>query len=216
MKELLKKNLWFFIPYLIFLITGTFTIAFNSKGELHLFFNLFYNSTGNFLFYYLTYFGEGMIAIIAIIILLTVKYRYAISTTLSCLLSLTITQLLKQTVFCNAIRPIHFFEILGQKLQLVPGVENIRFHSFPSGHTAQAFALYLSLALLVQKKYLKFLFFFMALAVGYSRVYLSQHFFEDVYAGSLIGSTSALLIFYLFNRFGKAEWLERSLTVKNT
>ena len=35
--------------------------------------------------------------------------------------------------------------------------------------------------------------FFLALLGAYSRVYLSQHFFEDIYAGSFVGLIAALI-----------------------
>jgi membrane-associated phospholipid phosphatase len=35
--------------------------------------------------------------------------------------------------------------------------------------------------------------FLLALIAAYSRVYLSQHFFEDIYAGSFVGLIAALV-----------------------
>ena len=40
--------------------------------------------------------------------------------------------------------------------------------------------------------------FFIALLVGYSRIYLAQHFFEDVYIGSILGTVCAMLVAWLF------------------
>ena len=57
---------------------------------------------------------------------------------------------------------------------------------------------------------MKFVFFLIALLVGYSRVYLSQHFFEDVYVGSIIGVSVTLVVYYLLSKMNK-PWLEYSL-----
>jgi len=38
-----------------------------------------------------------------------------------------------------------------------------------------------------------------AILVAYSRIYLSQHFLTDVLAGSLIGVSIAMIVYYVFN-----------------
>jgi membrane-associated phospholipid phosphatase len=42
------------------------------------------------------------------------------------------------------------------------------------------------------------LFFLSAMAVAYSRMYLAAHFFEDVYAGSLMGAGFSMLTVSVF------------------
>ena len=53
-------------------------------------------------------------------------------------------------------------------------------YSFPSGHTQSATALYGSSAFIVKNRYLKALFVLLALAVGFSRMYLGVHTYFDV------------------------------------
>ncbi|MFM7587462.1 MAG: phosphatase PAP2 family protein, partial [Bacteroidota bacterium] len=80
-------------------------------------------------------------------------------------------------------------------------VEQHRHQSFPSGHTAAAFAIASLLCLIDPPKPLaqystgarQLLLLTLAFAVGYTRVYLSQHFFADVLAGSFLGVFSAAL-----------------------
>lgn len=43
--------------------------------------------------------------------------------------------------------------------------------------------------------------FWAAVLVGYSRIYLGQHFLEDVIAGIITGVASAILVEYLFNLY---------------
>jgi len=147
--------------------------------------------------------------LLTVIILMAVKYRYAVIVGLSNIIASIITQALKQTVFNDVVRPKKFFEGI-QELYFVPGVENHLYFSFPSGHATCAFSLYFALALLVKNKALELSLFFVALLVGYSRIYLSQHFFEDVYAGSLIGISITFIVYYLIQKSNR-NWMNGSL-----
>lgn len=147
--------------------------------------------------------------LLTVIILSAVKYRYAVIVGLSNIIASIITQALKQTVFNEVVRPKKFFEGI-QDLYFVPGVENHLYFSFPSGHATCAFSLYFALALLVKNKALELSLFFVALLVGYSRIYLSQHFFEDVYAGSLIGICITFIVYYLIQKSNR-NWMNGSL-----
>lgn len=69
--------------------------------------------------------------------------------------------------------------------------------SFPSGHTAEAFATATSLTLISHKWYVAVPAFAWAGLVGYSRLYLGVHFPSDVIAGALIGGGSAWLSYKL-------------------
>lgn len=109
-------------------------------------------------------------------------------------------------------RPVKYFEILGSEyeLYLVPGVDINNWFSFPSGHTATAFAVSFAMALLIRSKTGQYALLLLALGVGYSRIYLSQHFLVDVVAGSIIGILTGWLAWLMFNRINK-NWLDRSL-----
>jgi membrane-associated phospholipid phosphatase len=208
-KAIFKTNVSFLLPYILFIILGAFLLVINTKTETHLTFNTFHSSFFDTFFYYTTYLGDGLMVLLTVIILMAVKYRYAVIVGLSNIIASIITQALKQTVFNEVVRPKKFFEGI-QELYFVPGVENHLYYSFPSGHATCAFSLYFALALLVKNKALELSLFFVALLVGYSRIYLSQHFFEDVYAGSLIAICTTFIVYYFIQKSNR-NWMNGSL-----
>ena len=72
-------------------------------------------------------------------------------------------------------------------------LEDVRIHSFPSGHTSSAFALATSISLDHPRWYVITPAYMFASLVGYSRCYLGVHYPSDVIAGALLGSGSAWL-----------------------
>jgi membrane-associated phospholipid phosphatase len=73
--------------------------------------------------------------------------------------------------------------------------------SFPSGHTAEAFAIAASLSLLFVKKKIIIPVFSWAVLVAYSRMALGVHYPSDVLGGMLIGTFIGLGIPWIFYRF---------------
>ena len=102
----------------------------------------------------------------------------------------------------------HFPDVV---LHQVDGVTLHQIYSFPSGHTATVFSLMLGLTLLFQKKsWLSVCFFVLAVFTAYSRIYLSQHFAEDVLLGSFIGVIMTLVAYWLYQR-KSYTWQTKSL-----
>jgi membrane-associated phospholipid phosphatase len=101
-------------------------------------------------------------------------------------------------------RPAKVLETLGLSahFKYVDGYEILRgANSFPSGHTAGAFAIFTLLALYFPKNRTSTIFFFVtAVLVGISRIYLAAHFPEDILFGSAIGVFTAIGLFYFFDK----------------
>lgn len=96
-------------------------------------------------------------------------------------------------------------------LHQVDGVRLHQMYSFPSGHTAAVFSLMLCLTLICRNKtWTAPLFFVLAVIGAYSRIYLSQHFAEDVCCGAIIGVVGTLFVAYLYYRYHRT-WEEQPL-----
>jgi membrane-associated phospholipid phosphatase len=210
---LIKANLPFLFPYFLFLaLTGTVIILF-PKPEIHIYINDHTYGLADTFFRLITNLGDGFTVAILALIFLAIRLGSGLQLAFSGLLAGIFTQTLKRTLFNDMERPKKFFEGL-HELHLIPGVDNYGGHSFPSGHAASAFALYFSLALFTSNKLLKALLFILAFLVAFSRVYLSQHFLNDIFAGSLFGIFSALLAWYILTHtkfFAGKPWMDKSL-----
>src|SRR4029077_2609136 len=80
------------------------------------------------------------------------------------------------------------------------GITHVGYSSFPSGHTASAFALATIASILDPVKQRSIIYLFIACVIGYSRIYLGQHFPADVYGGAILGFLSAVLVYLVFMR----------------
>ena len=115
----------------------------------------------------------------------------------SLLINTAITQAMKYTI--NRSRPYQDYPTI-----IYPNnIENDA--SFPSGHTSTAFALATSMSIQYKKWYVTIPAFAWATSVGYSRLYLGEHYPTDVFAGAIIGVGSAYL----------SEWLTKKLMSSN-
>jgi membrane-associated phospholipid phosphatase len=61
-----------------------------------------------------------------------------------------------------------------------------KFHSFPSGHTATAFAFFGVIGFAYRRRW-AWSFLLLASVIAWSRVYINAHFFSDVLVGVVIG-----------------------------
>lgn len=118
------------------------------------------------------------------------------------LLSTLIVQPIKHIV--HAPRPLTWFaeNMPDVSLPLVEGVRMNHWLSFPSGHTTTFFVLFFSLSIILYaenikgKNILSFLCFLCASFGAYTRIYLSQHFALDIFAGILIAVCSTLVLYF--------------------
>ena len=215
MRNLIYQNRYFLVPYLVFIVACLFLMLAFRKADLHILFNQWHTSFFDKIFKQLTYLGDGTIYLLILAILLFYNYRWSIIFTCAVLISGILVIVGKNSLFPDTYRPTKYFELYqNYQLHLVKGVDLHSLHSFPSGHTTTAFTIFVMLALLVRNNALKFLCFLLAFLVGYSRVYLSQHFLIDVFTGSIIGTGCVLMFWHYFDRFDQS-WLEKSINLRS-
>ena len=205
----MKKYWAFYFSYLIFVLTFSVLILFNEKADLHLWLTSFNSPIADVFFHYYTFVGDW-IPYLVVAGLLFYRYRMAFFVLISQLASGLVSIIIKQT--WNEPRPILYFQQHFPSVQLhqVVGEHLNTFHSFPSGHTITAFALFFALTFYTKNPSLHFLYFVLALLVGYSRIYLSQHFAIDVLVGSFIGVSVTIICKYYFDK-NPMRWADGSL-----
>jgi membrane-associated phospholipid phosphatase len=207
--EIYRNNKAFLLPYFIFLLMGIPLFIAFPKSEIHLFLNNYNCKSGDFFFKYLTYLGSGLSPVIVALPFLLISVRKSLFVAAAPSLAGLLAQLLKLFIFPDVSRPLEYLKGIAN-LHLVDGVRMYHSYSFPSGHSATVFALCFSLAIQIKNIPLKLVLFLVALLVGYSRVYLSQHFLNDIYAGSIVGMVSVPVMYSLMNRI-KGKWADKSL-----
>lgn len=158
---------------------------------------------------YGTHLADGYLTALVALALLWRNWRSMILVGGASLLSSLIVQSLKRGVFA-AHRPGHFLDQM-PGLRVPDGIELMNEFSFPSGHSTAAFALCLSLALIVNQRGWAIAFAVVGVLLAGSRVWISQHFTEDVVAGALLGSLTAWLSYVLlYDVWRNVQWMERS------
>jgi membrane-associated phospholipid phosphatase len=208
--EFIAKTKWFFIGYITFLVIGLLPLILISDDKISLWVNSHHTPFFDQFFKYVTFLGDGLFYEIILVPLLFIKVRWSIAALISYLFTGLIAQILKHLF--EMPRPKHIFASID--LNFVEGVTLYSNFSFPSGHTTSAFSLFLLLTFLFPNKWLSVLFLIAAVFVGFSRVYLMQHFYLDIYVGSIIGVVFTFIVIYFFQKIkpnDQEHWLNKPL-----
>ncbi len=180
------------ILVIVCLSLGIMTLWIQGKVGAFLFLNPVHHAILDKFFKAVTIFGDGWFSIIlgVALIVFRMKDRGA-QILLGYAISGIIAQLLKRLV--HAPRPMTIIPDTTYA-HFLPGYTLNAWNSFPSGHTASAFCFTAILAWTTWSNRFKFALAIIALLTGYSRVYLGQHFPDDVISGALLGLLSAYAI----------------------
>lgn len=194
-KRLTKLHYYFFTAISILLLALIFNFCF-SKTDGFLIFNRFHSAWLDIFFKYITNLGDGLISILAATVLLAIrKKKKAMTVALAYIYSGLLIQIAKRIFHMP--RPKYYFEqTLFHYTHFVEGISMYNHNSFPSGHTASAFALATVLVLVFKKQKISPYCLFFAFLIGYSRIYLAQHFLIDVIFGAITGITCAILSYH--------------------
>lgn len=155
---------------------------------------LLLNSDGgplvDMMFRFITYFGDVLLWIPMIGYVIWKKRKlYLPMVTASFTLVILLVQICKMFILPDEPRPMGYIDD-GSFIHTVTGVEVKLVGSFPSSHTATAFTFFLMICLMYKKRWWLVAGFCMAMMVGYSRIYLAQHFPLDVAAGIIAATLS--------------------------
>jgi membrane-associated phospholipid phosphatase len=199
-KTFLKNNSIPLSIYLLFLVAMCYIFLYKNRDDFHVQINqLVGNRFIDAFFFYITFLGDGTVAVFILLISFFINVRLGIYLTLSFLIASLLTIFLKHQFFEDHFRPYWIYQYQNPyQVKKVDGVDLMIYRSFPSGHATQAFAIFFACALVAIKKYYKFLFVVVALLASFSRVYLAQHWLKDITAGSIIGVFFAVLFYFIF------------------
>jgi membrane-associated phospholipid phosphatase len=203
LRDIFVANRLFFSFFAFFFLVGLVFLLAEGKAAAFVALNPFHRSALDTFFVCLTFLGDGRFSVIIIVLFLVMRrWSECCQVLASFLLSALLTQILKN-IFSMP-RPKQFFAP-GQYAFFIDGVTHTGFASFPSGHSTSVFALATILALLEKNKKTNVAYLLGAIAVGYSRIYLGQHFLNDVLMGASIGMLTAVLVHWIFS--GKLQSL---------
>ncbi|WP_207422425.1 phosphatase PAP2 family protein [Desertivirga brevis] len=188
----------FFFAFATFCILGIILqLSFNQE-QIFLYINRHHCAFFDRFFLFYTWLGDGLFVVFISLLLSFYKFRYSILSLMAYLYSSLIAQLLKYQF--SFPRPLKYFEGK-ESLHLISGLDVHSYKSFPSGHSVSALALAIILAYISPNKRLGGLIFIVYLIAAFSRVYLAEHFFMDIFAGAFLGVVLAIqMIFWLEGR----------------
>lgn len=200
-----KRNRNLVIGVVLTLITAVYLLIDSmviGRNAFFLLLNTDLGTAADYFFRFWTNLGDGIIwVIVALLFFFYRKNKFPLLLA-AVLFSTVITQLTK--IYIVPAEPRPTAAISGADIHTVPGVELHTAYSFPSGHTATAFTVFLLGCVLINRRWFLPVGFVYALLVGYSRVYLAQHFPLDVGAGMLVAIATILLSLLV-----QTKWEER-------
>ena len=208
MKEVLHTYLYFFKYVLFTWVPLAALVVIYPHGALHLSINGLNTSAGDVFFQYFTYLGDGIMVMVFLPLLLFFARRHVLELMVGFIISSLLAQSLKRLF--KAPRPVEYFKDLPpeEALHLVDDLKYNHWHSFPSGHTCTAFFLggLVCVIWLKDRRLATLGVVLLCWLVGFSRVYLSQHFLADVVAGAFLGVTSLYLTLLISRKWHQPSW----------
>jgi len=192
----LKDSKIFFVIFVILFFLGIAVVLNTEKATFLKLLDRHRTIELNSIFQFITKFGEYYIFVFFFFIYLYQNFRISFSILVLGVVMPITSYFLKG--FFKHPRPLTYFYKHFNNFP-VEGIENFHYHtghnSFPSGHTMAAFALFSLLALSTKKKYLQVIYILIPTLVAISRIYLVQHFLEDVLFGAVIGLFLGVIVY---------------------
>jgi membrane-associated phospholipid phosphatase len=172
------------------------------KNEAFLYLNANLGLVADKVFEYSSYLAEGWIWIPYFILLVGLYKKDKAFILMNFLISTLFTQFAKNFIFTTAMRPMAS-GLDATQIHTVPGVEIHTFNSFPSGHTATAFTLFILTTYLFPNKYALSIGIVYAIVCAYSRIYLAQHFPLDLAGGIFVALLTLPISIFIREKLNK-------------
>lgn len=137
--------------------------------------------------------NDGLIwIIICLILIISKKYRMA---GIVSIISIFLTAILGEGILKNIFqRPRPFLMMIGIDLLIDKPLS----YSFPSGHTAIAFAMAGTIARMIENKRIVLITIIFACLIAFSRLYLGVHYFSDILGGIILGLLSSTIVYKFY------------------
>ncbi|MGI4727596.1 MAG: phosphatase PAP2 family protein [Janthinobacterium lividum] len=185
LKTTCKKISKLLHPYFALLLICMVLMLVFSKEEIYFAINHRHAVFTDVFFAKLTVLGAGVGCIVIVLITFLINFRTGFLLLSSYLLTFIISQTIKHLV--KAPRPHLFFSKKLHDIYLIKGVVMLDVNSFPSGHSVSAFTAAVVFTYVAKNKSWGSFWLIVAVLIAYSRMYLSEHFLQDVTAGSALG-----------------------------
>ena len=205
LKRFLKDN-YFSICVYICVITGILPLVYLHKYTINVWVNVKianYPTDSFFIFY--TNIFQGYIHVLTILVFAFISRRKFFLFLVQAVLVGVLVYILKDVVFGNIPRPTR---LLGYDA-FTHLLKNYKIYkegySFPSGHTMSAFAVLSMFSYMSKSRALQVGLFALASLVAFSRIYLLQHFFIDIYFGMIIGFLTTIITVKILDQFRVSE-----------
>ena len=224
MLNTIKQNAVFIALSLILIAVLGLALICIPKDQLHLLLCNRHTPARDIFYRYYTHVAEWFPYVVCIAVLLFGRIGDGVFASAAMLLSALFTQIVKHIVV--APRPLTWFSehFPSIQLPLVDGVKMNLWYSFPSGHTTSFFALAFVASILITSRLssssrsssclVQLVLVLLATLGGYSRIYLSQHFALDVFAGALVGTLITIVCYTVLYRYEDKKWYNYRIFTK--
>lgn len=167
-----------------------------SKLDSFLFINSHHHPIADIFFAIITFAGDGYCVIGFALVLYLWKHRkLAIAIVVTYVTSGLLCATLKRTF--HAPRPAVFFA-QDPEFNVLSWLPLAYQNSFPSGHTTSVFAMVMTIALFSSNCLMARVALLVGCLTAYSRVYLGQHFVEDLWFGTVLGCAMSLICYRVY------------------
>jgi len=199
-KQFILPNAVYLLPFFVLFFVACISYFLFGNIIIHQQINGFVGGWGDYFFKNITELGNGTIVFILVPFLFIKDINTAVRLLVAFALSTLVVWLFKFGIFTDAPRPLAVFNEAHIPIKTVAGIRTHLHNTFPSGHSTTVFTILSCVAFSCKTNRLKILCLLTAALIGFSRVYLSQHFLQDVACGALIGTICSLFAFSILRK----------------